>query len=365
MAELNPTPPSARGWPGFEIPNIQHVFAIAMVLVVSALPAQAREVTVKGLGNRPCSEWTQAHQRRNSSDAVLQDTWLAGFVSAFNAWGLKEGKDVAPGLGLNDIVSRISNYCFAHPSDTLFKAAALFIRDLQEVPPVASTPTPAPPVASTPTPAPSSAKQSTGSGYAIDDVGDVVTDNHVVAGCQTLTLRHGERVVPAELVASDDRNDLAVVKGALPDLLPIKFRDGKGIRAGDAVIAMGYPYAGLLAITPQTTTGTVMALAGVGDDSRMLQVTAPIQPGNSGGLLFDLKGNVVGTIVATLNALAMAKATGSIPQNVNFATKSGIVRDFLDSKGLNYQTSASTVTMEPADVAEAGAKSVVMVECTK
>jgi S1-C subfamily serine protease len=364
MAELNPTPPSARGWRGFEIPNIQNVFAIAMVLVISALPAQAREVTVKGVGNRPCSEYIQAHQRRNS-DAAVQDTWLAGFITAFNGYGLKETKDVAPGLDLNDIVLRISNYCFSHPSDTLFKAAVLFIRDLQEVPPVTSTTTPAPPVVSTPPPAPPSAEKSSGSGYAIDDVGDVVTDNHVVAGCQTLTLRRGERVVPAELVASDERNDLAVVKGALPDLLPIKFRDGKSIRAGDAVIAMGYPYAGLLAMTPQTTTGTVTALAGIGGDSRMLQVTAPIQPGNSGGPLFDLHGNVVGTIVATLDPLVIAKATGSIPQNVNFATKSGIVRDFLDSKGLNYQTSASTVTMEPADVAEAGAKSVVMVGCAK
>jgi S1-C subfamily serine protease len=355
MAELNPTPPSAREWHGFEILNIQNVFSIAMVLVVSALPAQAREVTVKGLGNRPCSEWIQAHQRRNG-DATLQDTWLAGFITAFNAYGLKESKgvasDVTAGADLNDIQSRISNYCFAHPSDTLFKAEVAFIRDLQKVP-------------STPTPSPPSAEQSSGSGYAIDEVGDVVTDNHVVAGCRTLTLRRDGGAVPAKLVASDKQNDLAVVNGALPDLHPIKFRDGKGIRAGDAVIAMGYPYAGLLAITPQTTTGTVTALAGIGGDIRMLQVTAPIQPGNSGGPLFDLQGNVIGTIVATLDPLVIAQATGSIPQNVNFAIKSGIVRDFLDSKGLSYQTSASTVTMEPADVAEAGAKSVVMVECKK
>ena len=128
---------------------------------------------------------------------------------------------------------------------------------------------------------------------------------------------------------------------------------------------MGYPYAGLLATSPQTTTGTITALAGIGDDSRFLQITAPIQPGNSGGPLFDSSGHVVGTIVSTLNALAVAKVTGSIPQNVNFAIKSGIVREFLDSKNIAYETATSSESKSPADVSELGAKSLVMIECTK
>lgn len=128
---------------------------------------------------------------------------------------------------------------------------------------------------------------------------------------------------------------------------------------------MGYPYAGLLSTAPQVTTGSVTALAGIGDDSRFLQITAAIQPGNSGGPLFDLSGNVVGTVVSTLDPLIMAKLTGSVPQNVNFAIKSGTVREFLDAKGIGYQTASSTTRMDPADVSEAGAKSVVMVECTR
>jgi S1-C subfamily serine protease len=113
------------------------------------------------------------------------------------------------------------------------------------------------------------------------------------------------------------------------------------------------------------TTGTVTALAGIGDDSRFLQITAPIQPGNSGGPLFDISGNVVGTVVSTLDPMIVAKVTGSLPQNVNFAIKAGIVRGFLDAKGITYQTANSATRMDPADVSATGAKSVVMVECTR
>jgi len=232
-------------------------------------------------------------------------------------------------------------------------------RNAPTPPQIAAAPPPAP------APAPKAPERSSGSGYAIDTNGTVVTNNHVVEGCRTLAIRRGQQVVPATLVAADAQNDLAAVKATLPGLLPVKFRDGKGIRAADGVVAMGYPYAGILATSPQVTIGSVTALAGIGDDSRYLQISAPIQPGNSGGPLFDLSGNVVGTNTLTMNALAIAEITGSIPQNVNFSIKSGVVREFLDSKGLSYQTAGSTAKLDPADVGEIGTKSVVMIECTR
>jgi uncharacterized protein len=221
--------------------------------------------------------------------------------------------------------------------------------------------------AASPPPPSGASNNSSGTGYVIDDTGDLVTAHHVVSGCRTgsLKVRHGESVVSAEVVASDERNDLAVINGSLLSLPAVTFRDGKGIRPADSVVAIGYPYAGLLATTPEVTTGTVTALAGIDDDSRYLQITAPIQPGNSGGPLFDLAGNVVGTVVSTLDPMVMASATGSLPQNVNFATKSAVVREFLDSKGISYRAAASTTKLEPADVGESGSRSVVMVECFK
>ena len=103
----------------------------AMVGAFLAIPAEAREVTVKGLGSRPCSEWTKAHQAKKA-DATLQDTWLAGFITGFNAYGLKESKDVAAGTDLTGLQVAISSYCLAHASDDLFKAGAAVILDLQK-----------------------------------------------------------------------------------------------------------------------------------------------------------------------------------------------------------------------------------------
>ena len=63
--------------------------------------------------------------------------------------------------------------------------------------------------------------------------------------------------------------------------------------------------------------------------------------------------------------MVIAKATNSLPQNINFAIKDDVVREFLDANGIAYLKADSTTKMDPADVSAAGARSVVMVECTK
>jgi S1-C subfamily serine protease len=91
---------------------------------------------------------------------------------------------------------------------------------------------------------------------------------------------------------------------------------------------------GLLASEANVTAGIVSALAGIGNDARFLQVTVPIQPGSSGGPLLDLQSRVVGVVVGKLDALRVASVTGDIPQNVNFAIKSSVVRSFLQASGV-------------------------------
>jgi S1-C subfamily serine protease len=90
-----------------------------------------------------------------------------------------------------------------------------------------------------------------------------------------------------------------------------------------------------------------------------------VQPGNSGGPLLDLSGNVVGIVSARINELAVAEATGTLPQNINFAIKSGIVLGFLEANHIDYETAQSTNKLDPADVGESATKSVVMLECFK
>jgi D-alanyl-D-alanine carboxypeptidase len=204
-----------------------------------------------------------------------------------------------------------------------------------------------------------------GTGFAINSAGVFLTNYHVIKGCSSIRVRTDAVGKDALIIAIDERNDLVVLRVRGATVSPATFRDGKGIRPGDGAVALGFPYAGLLASTPQVTPGAVSALAGLLDDSRYLQFTAPVQPGSSGGPLLDLSGNVVGVVTGRINELAVAEATGSLPQNINFAIKSGIVREFLDANRVAYLNASSDTKLDPADVAERATKSTVLVECSK
>ncbi|MFV3492931.1 trypsin-like peptidase domain-containing protein, partial [Mycobacterium tuberculosis] len=93
-------------------------------------------------------------------------------------------------------------------------------------------------------------------------------------------------------------NDLAVLKVAGPAERSLPLRPS--IRLGEGIAAFGFPHSDLLATTGNFTLGNVTALAGLRDDSRYLQISAPVQSGNSGGPLLDGSGNVVGVVTAKL-----------------------------------------------------------------
>ncbi len=213
--------------------------------------------------------------------------------------------------------------------------------------------------------APERTLAATGSGFAVTLDGLVLTSEHVVGGCGELRVRppEGGLTVTASLLALDATNDLALLETPFRFAASAVFRDGRGIRAGDGVVVVGHPLRGLLADEASVTTGAVSALAGLGNDARYLQLTAPVQPGNSGGPLVDMSGRVVGVVVAKLDALRIADATGDIPQNVNFALKSAIVRSFLHANDVAYASAPPAAAMTAADVG-AGTKAVtVPVEC--
>jgi hypothetical protein len=80
---------------------------------------------------------------------------------------------------------------------------------------------------------------------------------------------------------------------------------------------------------------------------RFLQISAPVQPGNSGGPLLDSSGHLIGVVTAKLNAALVAAFIGDIPQNVNFALKAEIARAFLDTKGIAYRKARSDQNLSP------------------
>jgi TPR repeat protein len=209
-------------------------------------------------------------------------------------------------------------------------------------------------------------QQVSGTGFVVSQSGAVLTNNHVVTQCREIRARHGTNALGVlSLVAADTQNDLALLK--LPARFPdaAVFREERGVRQGDSVIVYGFPLAGGLAAQGNLTTGTISALAGIGNDSRILQVSAPVQPGNSGGPLLDAGGNVLGIIMGQLNALKVAAVVGTLPQNVNFAIKASVARTFLDSNAIDYRTTAATPDLKVADVGDRAKKFTLFIECLK
>ena len=151
-----------------------------------------------------------------------------------------------------------------------------------------------------------------GTGFFVTGQGHIVTNHHVVDGCAALKIQNGP---PLTVIAHDDGNDLALLKSALLAPAFATFSTNPG-RVGQPVMAVGFPLRGLVSSGVNVTTGNVSALAGANDDTGMLQMTAPVQPGNSGGPLLDQSGNVIGVVVAKLDALKIARATGDIPHKM-------------------------------------------------
>jgi uncharacterized protein len=206
---------------------------------------------------------------------------------------------------------------------------------------------------------------STGTGFFVAKDGYTITNFHVVDGCAALSTERAGKEQLFSFLASDPGSDLALLR--LPDSggAFATFRAGGGPGLAETVLAFGYPLTDILASTLNVTIGNISAMAGLGNDSSKYQITAPIQPGNSGGPVFDQMGNVVAVVVATLDALYVVKEQGAIPQNINFAIKSPVVQTFLDANGVRYATATSQAAIPPAEISRRASTFTVVVECWK
>jgi S1-C subfamily serine protease len=206
-----------------------------------------------------------------------------------------------------------------------------------------------------------------GTGFVVSANGHIVTNNHVINGCVgdikgNLT---GEAAVVLRVVSSDANNDLALLQAPST----ASFRDfgrirDRSIRSGDSVVAIGFPFHGLLSSDFTVTTGIVSSLSGLRNDSRLLQISAAVQPGNSGGPLFDTTGQIVGVVTGKLDGLRFAAATGNIPENINFAIKTGALRDFLDNSVVPYQTAEPKAELKTTEIAGNARAYTMLITCT-
>ena len=206
------------------------------------------------------------------------------------------------------------------------------------------------------------AQHSFGTGFFVSNDGEILTNNHVIAGCQNLTIKNGE---PVQVVSRDPASDLALVRAEIkPDQIAV-FRGGPAPRIGDAVVIFGFPLPGILSSEGNVATGVLSATTGLKNDIRYVQISAPVQPGNSGGPVFDTSGHVIGVVVAKLDALRVAQFTGDVPQNVNFAVHWSEVRALLDEQGVRYKKLPSQQGISTRAIAKIGAEVSVTLDCTQ
>jgi len=179
---------------------------------------------------------------------------------------------------------------------------------------------------------------SQGSGLVVDSLGHVLTCSHVLGGKTNATAWIGKQRFEANVVNSNTNKDMALLKLQLGTnvLTPLSFASTTNLSMGQDVFTLGFPLSDLLGSAPRLTKGLLSSTVGLEDDPDYVQISAEVQSGNSGGPLLNNRGEVIGLVTATLNPLNVLARTGtSLPQNVNFAAKGPIVREFLASAGIS------------------------------
>lgn len=168
----------------------------------------------------------------------------------------------------------------------------------------------------------------TGTGFALKD-GYIVTNHHVIEDATNITIQgvKGDfaNKLTAQVVASDKYNDIAILKindsrftgfGAIPYLVKANISD-----VAEEIFVLGYPMTSTMGDEIKYTTGVISSKTGFQGDVSQYQISAPVQPGNSGGPLFDSKGNVIGIV--------SAKHTGA--ENVGYAIKASYLKNLIES----------------------------------
>lgn len=169
----------------------------------------------------------------------------------------------------------------------------------------------------------------TGTGFIISDKGFLVTNYHVISNGNRFTATNTEngKTYELEIIQKDKTNDIAIlrIKNLEQKISPIPYKLSSKAKIGQNVFTIGYPLNDVMGNNQKVTNGIINALTGIQDDSRYYQISVPIQPGNSGGALFDMKGGLIGITTATLNP----EAVNTNVQNVNYAIKVNLLQNLI------------------------------------
>ncbi len=166
-------------------------------------------------------------------------------------------------------------------------------------------------------------ESSLGSGVILSPQGYIATNNHVIAGADSIVvaLKDG-REFTATLVGSDPETDLAVLKVEMDDLPSITLTDSDNLQVGDVTLAIGNPFGVGQTVTMGIISATGRNSLGLNTYEDFIQTDAAINPGNSGGALVDAFGNLIG-----INTVIYTKSGGS--QGIGFAIPSNLTKQVM------------------------------------
>jgi len=170
-------------------------------------------------------------------------------------------------------------------------------------------------------------RRSSGSGFFVSATGLILTNHHVVDNCSSINV---PRFGKAEILRSDAKRDLAAILVDRPaDTQPTATFEGNSPPLGGTVVVGGFPLADLFASDFAVAFGSVTARRGVGGDETQFSISAPVQPGNSGGPVVNEHGRIVGITVGKLNDAKMMEHVGTTGANFGFAIDAAKAREFL------------------------------------
>ncbi len=167
-----------------------------------------------------------------------------------------------------------------------------------------------------------------GTGFGISSNGVIVTNFHVIDGSKTIKVRGIDsdfnKIYRAKLLVSDKNNDLAIIQiedNTFTSLGTIPFTIKNGISSvGESIFVLGYPLRSTMGDEIKLTNGIISSRTGFQGDITSYQISAPVQPGNSGGPLFDSQGNLIGII--------NAKHAGA--ENASYGVKSSYLSNLIE-----------------------------------
>ena len=207
---------------------------------------------------------------------------------------------------------------------------------------------------------PKTKPKGSGTGSIVSSNGYIVTAAHVLNGASYIEIVTPTGTFPANTESVDAANDIAILKIDTTCKDFVEVLHSRDVRLGQSVSTIGFPNVGIQGHSPKVTQGVISSDNGAQNDIRMWQISAPIQPGNSGGPLLDESGNLIGVVVASLS-LKVIEATGAVPQNVNYAVKSAYLEPLLNSHKLTIKQNKENVSQKFEDLVESTKKSIVLV----